>query len=199
MPREDEREIKEEKAVEEMVEKPMSDGAIKEALPNAKIILYNELKNYNSIDQILPHSKSYAIILYQNSPNSGHWVGISRPNKNTIEVFDSYGNPIDKPLSWISKNENIKLGIDGPYLTNLLNKSGYNVIHNTTCFQGKNGDISTCGRHACFRIKCMLDKNMDLEKYTKMMKNVKNSMNKTFDELVAIMLNTPTEQKEIKF
>ena len=32
-----------------------------------------------------------------------------------------------------------------------------------------------------------------------MMKNVKNSMNKTFDELVAIMLNTPTEQKEIKF
>lgn len=190
MPKEDEKEIKkEEEIMEEIIEKPMGDDTIKEILPNCKIILYNQLKNYNNIDQILPHVKSYAIILYQHTPNSGHWVGIMKPNEKQIEYFDSYGKCVDFCLSWNSKEENEKLGIDQPYLTNLLKNSGKEIIYNNLCFQGKNSDISTCGRHACFRIQNMKNKNMNIYQYQKMMKDVKNKMNKTFDELVSIMIS----------
>lgn len=188
MPREDEL-YKEKEVLEEIVDKPMGDDTIKEIFPKAKIIMYPDLKNYKNIDEILPHVKSYAIILYLNSPNSGHWTAIMKPKDNTYEFFDSYGGEIDKSLSWISKEENKNLGISAPYLTNLFKNSGGDVVWNKTPFQGKGGDISTCGRHACFRIQCMKNKNMSIGQYTKMMKNVKNKMNKNFDELVSIMIS----------
>ena len=183
---------KEKKVLEEIVDKPMGNDDIHKILPNAPIILYNDLKKYNSIDEILPNKKSYAIILYLNSPNSGHWVSIMRPDNNTIEYFDSYGGEIDKPLSWISKEENAKLGITEPYLTNLLKKSKYNIIHNKTQFQLKgkgNEDISTCGRHCCYRIQCMKNKNMSIDDYKKMMERVKNGLNMNFDKLVGVMVS----------
>jgi hypothetical protein len=57
-----------------ILEEPMDNFNIQKYLPNVPIITYNELPKYGTIDKILPHSGSYAIILYQNSPNSGHWV-----------------------------------------------------------------------------------------------------------------------------
>ena len=189
-----EKEIEKEKEiVEELVDKPMGDSDIKDIFPNAKIIMYNDLQKYNNIDEILPNPKSYAILLYLNSPNSGHWVGIMKPDKNTIEYFDSYGYPIDKPLSWISQEQNQKLGIHDNYLTNLLKKSGYKIIHNTNKYQGNGGDIATCGRHCCFRIQCMKNKNMSLQDYDRMMKNTKNKMNMGFDDLVTTMISPELE------
>ena len=180
---------KEMEVVEELVDEPMGDDDIKTYLPNAKIILYNDLKKYNNIDEILPHKKSFAIILYLNSPRSGHWCSIMKPNDKQIEFFDSYGKCVDHPLTWLTKEQNEKLGIHSNYLGDLLKKSGKEIIYNNMCFQGKDSDISTCGRHCCFRIKCMRDKDMNIFQYQKMMKNVKNKMNMSFDELVSTMVN----------
>lgn len=195
------KEINEEKkTLEEIVDKPMGDDDIKRIIPDAKIILYKDLKKYNNIDEILPHKKSYAIILYLSSPNSGHWTAIMKPNDSTIEYFDSYGGNIDKPLSWLTNEQNKNLGIEEPYLSNLLKKSKYNIIENNTQFQAKgkgNEDISTCGRHCCYRIQCMKNKNMNLEQYKKMMERVKNNINLNFDKLVGIMISDNHELKQI--
>ena len=184
MPREDEKEV-----LEEIIDKPMGDDTIKEYLPKCKIILYNELKNYHSMAQILPRVKSYAIILYMDGPNSGHWCAVMKPNENEYEFFDSYGNGVDGPLKWTTPELKKSLEIHAPYLSKLLNDSGKKIIWNKTPFQGKGGDIATCGRHCCFRIQMMKNRNMNIHQYTKMMKTVKNKLNKSFDELVGVMVS----------
>ena len=127
MPREDELK-KEEKVLDKIVDKPMGDDTIKEILPKCPIILYNELPKYHSIDQILPKVKSYAIILYQDSPHSGHWTCIMKPNEKEIEYFDSYGKFVDEPLKWSSAETKRRIGIDAPYLSNLLKGSGKRIV-----------------------------------------------------------------------
>lgn len=188
MPREDQL-IKEEKVLEEMVDKPMGDDTIKEILPKCPIILYNQLKNYHSIAQILPKIGSYAIILYMDGPHSGHWVGLMKPNDNEIEYFDSYGHHPDEPLQWVSDEKKHELGINAPYLSNLLKQSGKKIIWNKMKFQGSDSDISTCGRHACFRIQMMKNRGMNLHRYQKMMEAAKKKTGKNYDELVSVMIS----------
>ena len=188
---EDRREIKkEEKVLDEIVDKPMGDDDIKEYLPHCPVILYNELKNYHSINQILPKVKSYAIILYLDGPHSGHWTAIMKPNDKEIEYFDSYGHPPDEPLNWTSGEKKHELGIDAPYLTDLLKASRKKIIWNKMKFQGSGDpDISTCGRHCCFRIQMMKNRNMNIHQYGKMMERVKKQVKKPYDELVSIMVS----------
>lgn len=185
MPREDEKELK---VLEKIVDKPMGDDTIHEILPKCPIILYNELKNYHNINQILPKVKSYAIILYQDSPHSGHWTAIMKPNEKEIEYFDSYGKKVDDPLRWSSRETKHNLGIDAPYLSHLLEKSGKKIVWNKMKFQKDNDpEISTCGRHCCFRIQMMKNRGYNIHQYQKMMEAIKKKTGKDYDELVSIM------------
>ena len=54
-------------------------------------IEYKDLKNYTSIDELLPNDKDFAVLLYESQPNSGHWTALLKYD-NDIELFDSYGN-----------------------------------------------------------------------------------------------------------
>lgn len=188
MPREEEMR-KEEEILEEIVDKPMGDDDIKKILPKCPIILYNQLKNYHSISQILPRVGSYCIILYMDSPHSGHWVGLMKPNESEIEYFDSYAHHPDEPLSWSSEERKKELGINEPYLTNLLRDSRKRIIWNKICYQNSDSEISTCGRHACFRIQMMKNRHKNLAQYGKMMQDIKKKTGKNYDELVSIMIS----------
>lgn len=178
-----------------LISSPLGDDDIKKFLPNAKIIKYSELKNYENITDLLPNNKSYVIILYENMPNSGHWTAIMRYNikgHDIIEFFDSLadnGEP-DSQLKWIPKEQNKKLGQGKKILSELLNKSNIPVIYNKVKFQSegnkKDGNnINTCGKHCVFRIINLLDKDMSLKKYIKFMENIKNDSSNTYDEIVS--------------
>ena len=178
MPREDEL-MKEEEVLDEIVDKPMGDNTIREILPKCPIVLYNELKKYPHINQLLPKVGSYAIILYQDSPHSGHWTAVLRPTDNQIEYFDSYGKCPDEPLSWSSPEKQNQLGIHAPYLSNLLKASGKKLVWNKKKFQKDNDpEISTCGRHCCFRIQMMKNRGYNIHQYQKMLEAVKNKTGK---------------------
>lgn len=182
--------IKEGKVLDKMIDKPMGDDTIHKILPKCPIILYNQLPKYQNINQILPKVKSYAIILYLDGPNTGHWTAIMKPNESEIEYFDSYGHRPDEPLSWVDNNVKLGLGIKGPYLSNLLKGSGKRIIWNKMDFQNpKNSDVSTCGRHCCFRIQMMKNRGMNIKKYCKMMQDIKKQLGATYDELVTIMIS----------
>jgi hypothetical protein len=185
----DESDIEDIEKLEELKETPMDDGEIKSILPNVKIIKYSELKNYNNINQLLPKVKDHIIILFENSPNNGHWTALLRPHKNEIEFFDSYGNNDVDILNWIPKRDNINLGVSEPYLRNLLKKSGYKCYYNTTQYQSKNSDIASCGRHCAFRIKCMLKGNQNLKDYHNFMNNLKKKTGLSFDDIVSGVIN----------
>jgi len=128
----------------------MGDDVIKKYLPYARILTYNELSKYSTIEELLPKDLDYIIILYQNKVNVGHWVLLSRYN-DTIEFFSSYGDYIDEPLKWNDLGRNIGLGQSKPYLSILLSNAiqskKFNVIYNSFDFQNKNDlSIATCGR-----------------------------------------------------
>ena len=165
--------------IKEVEENSISDTEIRHYLPNARIIEYPDLKNYETIEELLPEIGSYIILLYLDTPNSGHWVTIKR-DKNGINYFCSYGTYPDGQLKWYG--EDLFKKFNGrPYLTDLFNKTKLDVYYNDIDYQSKKEDIVTCGRHVLFFIKS----GKDLKDYFKSMKKGKGS----FDEKVSKAIN----------
>ena len=177
-----------EQEVDKIQYKAMSDGDIKTYFPNSKILTNEEIGDYNSIDELMPNNPDWIFILYQQSPNYGHWCLLTKKN-NMLNYFDSYGGNIDDPLNWISKEKQEKLN-EKPYLTELIKKSNYDCEYNGIDFQSeKNSKISTCGRHCCLRLKTLLNNDLDLDSHIDLMKGIKGKTKMTYDEIVSDLIN----------
>ena len=171
--------------VEEIIEEPMDDGDIRQYLPNAKIMRYSGLARLSDIEQLLPTDKSYVILLYENTPGSGHWVALMRYG-NTIEFFCSYGSKIDAPLRWQNPKDNAMLGQTAPFLSQLLNKAKgkFRAIHNPVAYQSSKQGVATCGAWDVMRINQMKNHNQDLHEFHDFMESVKKETGLTYDEIV---------------
>jgi hypothetical protein len=148
---------------EKLISIPLSDSDIKEYLGNdCKILKYSELSKYNSIDELLPNVKDFCVLLYENSPNSGHWTCVCRPKDNQIVYFDSYGGYVDEPLTWTDKSTKIGLGEDVKYLSNLLNNCEEDVFYNKYKYQSGKEYVANCGRFVvCYILKMKIDYSLD--------------------------------------
>jgi hypothetical protein len=172
-----------------IIKSPMGDDDIKFYLPNAKIIKYSELSEYKNIDELLKHNKSYCFILFEQSINSGHWVCISRNDKN-IYYFDSYGGKVDNCLNFTKKEINKELKQNKKMLSELFDKSDYNIYYNPIKYQSdKKNDINSCGRHCTFFIKNFLDCDRDLNSYYNYMNQIKNESKNSYDEIVSHLID----------
>ena len=139
-------------STKEIEEYSLSDNDIKKYLPNAKIVLYNELKDYDNIEQLLPSDKTFFIVLYQDSEHSGHWCCCLR-QKNLVEFYDPYGLKPDTELNWIKHGVRNSLGITDRFLTKMFDKTKLHVVYNDADYQELKRGVNTCGRHVVFRIK----------------------------------------------
>jgi hypothetical protein len=118
-----------------------------------KIIKYSELKNYKSLQELLPSSFDYKIVLLESAKNTGHWVAILHLG-GVIECFNSYGVSIDSEWKYIPDSIERWLGQSTRYLSNLIKKAkGLTVVSNKYKFQSSANDISTCGRWVILRIE----------------------------------------------
>lgn len=177
-----------EKEVDKIEYKPMSDSDIDYYFPESKILTNEEIGKFNTIDELLPNKTDWVFILYQQSPNYGHWCLLTKKN-NILNFFDSYGGDVDNPIKWISKSKQRELN-EKPFLTNLINKSKYKYVYNGIDFQNnKNNKISTCGRHCCLRLKTLLYNNLDMDDYIDLMNGIKDKTKMTFDEIVSDLIN----------
>jgi hypothetical protein len=167
--------------IKEIEADPISDALIKQYLPDTDIIMYNQLPQYNSIEDLLPHDKSHFVLLYQDSPNSGHWTCCLR-QKNLVEFFDSYGNYPDKDLAWVNDNKRHQLGIDGKYLSKLFDKTKLKVVYNTEPYQAQGRQFATCGRHVIYRL---MNIDKPLLKYHKHIKNEIKKQKVPYDAVVS--------------
>jgi hypothetical protein len=150
----------------------MDDEDVRHYLPDARILKYDELANYKTIESLLPKHKSYVILLFPvSSETSGHWVALTRFN-STIEYSDSYGLAPDAPFKWsTSKFKNNKR-----YLSVLLNKTKLKVVFNSIDFQSKRDEmISTCGAFSVFRVLTLIELNANLEKNNLLLQTLKDS------------------------
>ena len=174
----------------DLLEKPISDAEIKQQLgDDAKIILYSELKEYVSIQELLPNKRlDYVIILVEISgKNTGHWFCVVR-NNNNIMVFDSYGVRPDKNLRWIDTYMRKKLNQNEPFLSYLLNKAkddGFKVSFNGFEYQQLKSGVSTCGRHVINFINYFkMNNNVNLKTYKKYMDDLRDRYKLNYDLLV---------------
>jgi hypothetical protein len=118
-----------------------------------QIIKYSQLKDYTSLQELLPLEFDYKVILLETNRNTGHWVCILRLG-GVIECFNSYGIGIDQEWRYIPDTIERLLGQSTRYLTNLIKKSeGFTVISNKYKFQSKSDDVATCARWCILRIE----------------------------------------------
>jgi len=127
-----------------------SDSDIRHFLGNdAKIIEYMELKAYNKIDELLPHDKSYVVILIETSRRKGHWVSLAK-NGTKLYYIDSYGKGIDEELKFINPWFRKELRETEKLLTKLVNDSPYECEYNGVKLQTNKDWDSSCGRWTCY-------------------------------------------------
>ena len=171
--------------LEEIITIPMSGDDLAHYYPKVRIIKYNDLDNYTSIEEILPEDDTYFILLYLDSPSTGHWVAMTR-NNNLITFFDSYGGKIDSQLKWVDMGERIRLDTDKPCLTRLLKagKTPYN--YSPYDYQSNNPSIATCGSHCLNFITMTLDKGMSVNDYKLHMDRIRERTGLDYDEIVAM-------------
>jgi len=171
----------------ENAEISLSDLDVKQNLPNVKIVKYEELKNYNSIQELLPN-KVDAIV---NRPNCGHWLAILR-NINQIHFFDSYGYRPDKQLLWTEKYMRKELNQDFPFLSLLLNKAvddGFKVSFNEVQYQKKDDGINTCGRWVIYRIRDFLQNRRTPQQFKKHIESLIKSYELIPDLIITKLVN----------
>lgn len=165
---------------------PMSDGDIKFYFPNAPIYKYSELAKFNDINQLF--KTGYFFLLYQDSKFSGHWI-VCAIKDNDISFFDSYGYRPDDELEFVNCATRKELGTTKTLLTDMFNKSKYNIYYNNYDYQGRKNGSQTCGRHCCNFLRQYLTNNMDLEDYYKYMSNLKKKTKKSYDKIVSMIIS----------
>jgi len=173
--------------IERTIQTPMSDDDIKHYLGFTPVIKYSELKRYNYLDELLPRIESSAVLLYEDSPNTGHWVCISKPKKGVVEYFDSYGGKVDGPLKWTPKQVRIGLGEGEPLLSRLFDKAPEKVVYNKIDYQKQGSGINDCGRFCVLRILKMR-KGMDLNQFYAFMKDQARQMKSNYDVVVSTLI-----------
>jgi hypothetical protein len=148
-----------------MVNRSLGDKEIKKLLGNeTNILRYEELANYESIEQVLGKWAN-AVILYPTGREIGHWVGVlytwdDKGKGIIIEFFDPYGISPDR--------EGRVTGYRTPHLlSKLLQKANFPVHYNQYKFQEIDDDVATCGRHVVNRIR---NQHLPLKDYTRLFK-----------------------------
>lgn len=137
----------------------------------AKLILYEDLKKYKDIDDLL-YPYDSVIILYEyirtNNESYGHYVCLNRLPSGEIEHFDSLLFKPDQELGMIPESIKKKTRQNMAYLAKMLFDSHYPISYNH--YKLQKDDTSTCGRWA--GIRCLL-KKLTLDEFANLFLNRK--------------------------
>ena len=154
---------------------------IRNLVGNVKMVKFDQLVEYKTIEQLLPKQKDCVVIFYETeSANVGPWVALCRLNEAYI-FYDSYGNSEQEDFSYIPKSLRSQLGIEKDYLKDLLKDK--HVITNHIDFQKMKDNIMTCGRFVTMFLY-VFKRGYSLSDFEKIMKkNLVRGGFKSYDEL----------------
>ena len=158
--------------MEKLLKTPLSSTDITRVLPSVHVVKYSELQHMNKLPK-LPF-----VLLYETSPNYGHWVTVLETPEG-IEHFDSYGIIPDRELNWIDKNFRSQTGQDDKHLLKLLYNSGQKINYSKWRLQAI--DSSVCGRWVILR---NLLNSYGNDAFGGAVRAVSKKLNLTPDELV---------------
>jgi len=151
------------------------------------ILRYNEIQDYNKIDDILKNGA--CLILYQTHYDpeviTGHWTCVVKNNKNNITFFDSYGTFPDDQHDQIDKEYAHSIDQAYPALSKLLLECPYKIHYNPHQLQKYGDDIATCGRHCGLYMRY---KKIPVEEFCNFILDQKKK-GYNLDELIVEMTN----------
>ncbi len=156
----------------------------------ANLVLYPQLVQYSSIDQMLGEYGA-TILLFEAQPGYGHWTCLFKRG-NLIEFFNPYGGYPDDSLKHIPMEFRKVSHQLEPRLSVLLMKSPYQLSYNEHAFQKHARDIKTCGRHCAVRL---IYRNLSLENYTAMINRLARNLDLDADGVVS-MLTASKDQRD---
>ena len=107
----------------------LSESDIQKMIPTLKIISYPTLLKATSIDDVLDDKGRLMLLYLTLDQFTGHWVCLlNYRDSNIIEYFDPYGNyKPDGESKWLTKQQLKEFGQSTKKLTELLQKSNYEV------------------------------------------------------------------------
>jgi|TARA_B110000285_G_scaffold150970_1_gene168519 hypothetical protein len=161
---------------------PLSNHQLESALGvGTKTITYSELRNYATIEELLPKIHDFKIILIRDRPSSGHWVNIIRTGQDNYVYFNSFGQSYNQDLYLVSSTIRKMLGSYDNYLNDLL--KGKNVEYNKKKFQSNYSDV--CGRWVVLNIIMITKMLFSLNDFIKFIETKKKELDySSYDELV---------------
>lgn len=184
----------ERRIIDTNIEKPLSIDDLVKILGyqfRDDMILYSNLDQYKSIEQLLPRNKTFKIILIRDEPYSGHFVVILR-YKKTIEWWDSYGFKPDDQLDYMMVNNRLDQTKSELYdIFRDSQKKGFQIVYNKKAYQQYSTDyktIAVCGRYCSLRVIMLLKHNYDLEQFNNFMDELKRRHGLSYDELVSLII-----------
>lgn len=142
------------------------------------IILYKNLAEYTTINDLLPNNTDFKIILLEWQKNRGHWVLLYKLNDKFF-YFNSYGNKYDNDLNVLSRCMKRILGEDTAQITRLL--GGKTCEWSKKRFQ--KGSTQTCGRWCVMRVS-MLKMGYTQDEFIKHMDTLQYNLKMPFDLIV---------------
>ena len=126
------------------MDKMLTPQDIRAIVGNVRLVKFDTLIGYETIEDLLPRVKDCVIIFWEiESENVGHYTALCRDKQSYI-FFDSYGNTEQEDFSYIPITLRRQLNIKYDYLKELL--KGKKVINNHVAFQKMRDGVNTCGR-----------------------------------------------------
>jgi hypothetical protein len=127
---------------------PLSNDKVALALgPGTRILKYSQLKDYETINDLLPNMNDFIILLLEDDMNTGHWVTMMR-TPTGFYYFNSYGQKYDDDLSIVPRCIRRILGEDRREITRLLD--GKEMKWNKHKFQSARTQV--CGRYCILAV-----------------------------------------------
>lgn len=156
---------------------------LQNATCNAKLMIYKDIHKYDTVEELFGDNDAI-FILYETSPNVGHWTLLFRIN-NKIEFYDSYNYRPDAQFEFIDEDFKRNRNMNYPYLIKLLldyAERGGEVHYNEFKLQREGGNIATCGRHCLIRL---MWRGLPIKQYYHLLKDLKGELGlKSFDDVV---------------
>jgi hypothetical protein len=154
---------------------------IRSIVGNVKLVKFDTLIGYKTIEELLPKEKDCVVIFWEiESANVGHYTALCRLNQ-TYVFFDAYGNSVEEDFSYIPKSLRRLLDIKYDYLKELL--KGKHVITNQVDFQQMRDGVNTCGRFVSMFLY-IFKKGYSLADFQKIMKsNLKKYRYDNYDQM----------------
>jgi hypothetical protein len=164
---------------------PLSDSKVRQALgEDVRILKYSELKNYETMNELLPSLNTFFICLLEEDFNRGHWTAMMRL-KNCFYYFNSYGERFDSDLSVIPMCIRKILGEDKREFSRLLD--GQSCDWNRVKLQGEKSMV--CGRWCILVITMCCFMGYSPAEFVAFVKEKAKILGKSCDEVVCQIVN----------